>query len=53
MLSLDDIEGHIGEVESVLDFLILNWYLQWSPLESLRVLFYEAKVPFSERYITI
>ena len=27
--------------------------LQWLPLESLQVLFYEAKVPFSERCITI
>ena len=31
----------------------LSFEVQWSPLESLQVLFYEAKVPFSERCITI
>ena len=28
-------------------------YLQWLPLENSQVLFYEAKVPFSERCIVV
>ena len=33
---------------------ILKWkYLEWLPLESLRVLFYEAKLSFSERHIAM
>ena len=28
-------------------------YVQWLPLENQRVLFYEAKVPFSERWIAV
>ena len=31
----------------------LHFYLQWWQLESLRVLFYEAKVPTSDGYSTI
>ena len=30
----------------------LNW-IQWLQLENLRVLFYEAKLTFSDRYIAI
>ena len=32
---------------------LISKHIQWSPLESLQVLFYEAKVPFSERCITM
>ena len=36
----------MGKIGQILD-------IQWSPLESLRVLFYEAKLSFSERYIAM
>ena len=39
--------------KDVAQFVECRGYLQWSPLESLRVLFYEAKLSFSERSIAI
>ena len=43
---------YLMKIEFYLITYLLN-LLQWLPLESLQVLFYEAKVPFSERFIAI